>query len=656
MRKYLVFLLMSLMKTMAWGVKVISLLPEELGDMEAVQGNQCVTKDCVTMCCTSGIFNQTQFRFYKNSVTTFTSTCGDIIKIEFTCTTEGENQYGPGCFTADSGDYSYQGKTGLWEGAAAQVSFTAVTNQVRATRIDVYVNDDCALYPPKIEPAAGTYYEPIEVKISCMSSESAIYYTLDGSDPTIASTLYTEPFTLSNDATVKAVAELDGEMSDVVSAAYKFSAALPVSFGMLEDVDDDTEVAMTNDATVIAQVGSYLFVFDWTGYGLVYGNTGQTYKMGDVIPAGFGGVKVTYNCEPELKNPRGLQAPIGHVEVEPEEITPQQVNHSTWGHYVVIRNVRIDPKNKLFLDEEGKECPFYNRFSIVIPEDTEGLYDVYGVVGSYGHNGDCIYQVMPLRIERRSDPIKVCCIEDVLAQPEGVPVQFECPLIMVYQKSNYLFVKDKCDDYTLMYGRMNGTFVNGDSIIGAVTWNTYQGLPQLAPYGDWRLVSHGPKVPPVGPMMIGEISRDMVHWYVYFEDVTVVKDKERDRYYTMIDKDGDEMLMFNRLNIEIPTDYIISVVGPELNISFLNKIIEYILTGKLLPPPDPVIDGEDITWKPCRVEGLVSIYQNQLELVPTRVTYYGANCEWDDHIYDLNNDGAINVSDLNVGIELILKR
>ena len=841
MRKYLVFLLMSLMTTMAWGVKVVTFLPGEHGDVEPVAGDHCVTEDCVTMCCTSGLFSQVQFRFYKSSVTTFTSTCGDIIKIEFTCTTEGESQYGPGCFTPDSGTYTYQGKTGLWEGAAAQVSFTAVTNQVRATRIDVYVNDG-ALYPPKIEPAAGTYYEPIEVKISCMSSAAAIYYTLDGSDPTTASTLYTMPFSLSSDATVKAVAVRDGEMSDVVCAAYQFGTTQPfrcfedldemlpdetvvrleaplcalaqykarlyvkdecggyaliygntgqtyqcgdvipagvvlhkttydgmpeytivggfkpadgnnpvepvvitpdqvgpgtsghyvcihngtiskietgngyiltdadgnwcvvyfgmgvsapkdlpktyrdvigivwaygmgdeivyqllptmlsnedpenpMGFGLLEMVDDETEVTMNYNATVIVQKGSYLFAFDETGFGLVYGNTGQAYRMGDVIPAGFGGVKRTYSCEPELANPHDFQPPIDHVALYAEEITPAQVGHSTWAHYVFLRHVRIDQGNRLFIDEEGNQCSYYNMFNVQLPDDPEGYYDIYGVVYSYGRNGDCIYQILPLP-GMVVDPPLVCCFEDLFAFPQGELAQFDCPLAVVYQSGNYTYVKDKCGEFGLLYGNVGNTFENGDSIIGSASWTTYQGIRQLTSYGTWDLVSHGPKVNPAGPMMIEDISQDMVHWYVYFEDVTVVKDEERDRYYTMTDEYGDEMVLYNQLGIEIPTDYLIGTVGPDLNISFLNKIIEYILTGKGLtppPPPDPVIVD---TWKPCRVEGLVSIYRDQLELVPTHVTYEGTfNGGWDDRWYDLNNDGVINVSDLSLGIELILK-
>jgi len=45
---------------------------------------------------------------------------------------------------------------------------------------------------------------------------------------------------------------------------------------------------------VIYQNGLYLFVQDATGAMQVYGNVGQTYKSGDVIPAGFMGTVGEY--------------------------------------------------------------------------------------------------------------------------------------------------------------------------------------------------------------------------------------------------------------------------------------------------------------------------------------------------------------------------
>ena len=60
-----------------------------------------------------------------------------------------------------------------------------------------------------------------------MSAENgaAIYYTLDGSEPTSASTLYSAPVTLSETTTVKAVAVKDGVTSTVTSQTYTKSSA-----------------------------------------------------------------------------------------------------------------------------------------------------------------------------------------------------------------------------------------------------------------------------------------------------------------------------------------------------------------------------------------------------------------------------------------------
>ena len=100
-----------------------------------------ITKNGVTVDVTSGILgtynNEAHYRIYKNQTLTITSTVGNIAKIEFTCTANNEEKYGPGCFTVDSGEYTYSGPIGTWTGNAASVVFTAALNQVRTTQIVV---------------------------------------------------------------------------------------------------------------------------------------------------------------------------------------------------------------------------------------------------------------------------------------------------------------------------------------------------------------------------------------------------------------------------------------------------------------------------------------------------------------------------------------
>lgn len=98
--------------------------------------DKTISKDGVTISTTVGTLNEGVYKFYKNSVVTFSSTDMEITSIEFECTAGGTSKYGPGCFKGDSG-YSYNQEIGTWKGASKNVSFTASTNQVRATKITV---------------------------------------------------------------------------------------------------------------------------------------------------------------------------------------------------------------------------------------------------------------------------------------------------------------------------------------------------------------------------------------------------------------------------------------------------------------------------------------------------------------------------------------
>ena len=56
------------------------------------------------------------------------------------------------------------------------------------------------------------------------SDDARVYYTTDGSTPTSASTLYTQPFTLSATTTVKAIAVKDSISSSVSTKLFTKSS------------------------------------------------------------------------------------------------------------------------------------------------------------------------------------------------------------------------------------------------------------------------------------------------------------------------------------------------------------------------------------------------------------------------------------------------
>ena len=72
---------------------------------------------------------------------------------------------------------------------------------------------------PVISPSGGTFDYGQEITISA-SSAATVYYTIDGTEPTSASTEYTEPLILTDDCTVKAKAYANGHPSRVTTAVF----------------------------------------------------------------------------------------------------------------------------------------------------------------------------------------------------------------------------------------------------------------------------------------------------------------------------------------------------------------------------------------------------------------------------------------------------
>lgn len=74
---------------------------------------------------------------------------------------------------------------------------------------------------PVITPAGGTVTAGAEVSISCATPDAAIYYTVDGADPSTSSLRYEAPFAVHNSLSVRAFAVKDGmKPSETAIANY----------------------------------------------------------------------------------------------------------------------------------------------------------------------------------------------------------------------------------------------------------------------------------------------------------------------------------------------------------------------------------------------------------------------------------------------------
>ena len=109
-------------------------------DATVDKGESPLSKDNVTFACSNGVLNnESEYRLYKNSETTFACSDGNITKIEFT----GVSGNPVSGFEAPAeGTLVTDGNNGVWTGNAASVTFVASGAQVRATEINVTYKED----------------------------------------------------------------------------------------------------------------------------------------------------------------------------------------------------------------------------------------------------------------------------------------------------------------------------------------------------------------------------------------------------------------------------------------------------------------------------------------------------------------------------------
>jgi len=78
---------------------------------------------------------------------------------------------------------------------------------------------------PALSPGAETFSGSLAVSMTDATPGAIIYYTLDGSTPTVSSPVYTSPITLKATTTIQAIASASGYLqSEVTSATYTDSA------------------------------------------------------------------------------------------------------------------------------------------------------------------------------------------------------------------------------------------------------------------------------------------------------------------------------------------------------------------------------------------------------------------------------------------------
>jgi len=119
---------------------------------------------------------------------------------------------------------------------------------------------------PVINPDGGDYQDEVVVSITTTTPSANIYYTIDGSTPTDASLLYSAPFTLTEDATVKAIAMKDGMVTSTMTTAVFTVTTVTFDDGITVS---ETEMTFTSEVGVESETQSYTIYMQAAELGLV---------------------------------------------------------------------------------------------------------------------------------------------------------------------------------------------------------------------------------------------------------------------------------------------------------------------------------------------------------------------------------------------------
>ena len=226
MKKFTLFLSAMLISIMTFaGTVTFEIGQDKVADHK--QGTAAVlTKDGVTLDVSKGAFGRDDnFRIYAGYGMTISCEYGNITGVEITCTAAaGSTQYGPDFITTTVGSYSYADKVGTWTGNEASVAFSA-TKQIRFTKLVVtYASSNANFVSQPMITGDVNFADTANVIITA-DEGMKIYYTIDGTDPTTASTEYTVPFPVTTTTTVKAIAYNEATATSSIVSETVFTQA-----------------------------------------------------------------------------------------------------------------------------------------------------------------------------------------------------------------------------------------------------------------------------------------------------------------------------------------------------------------------------------------------------------------------------------------------
>ena len=246
---------------------------------------------------------------------------------------------------------------------------------------------------PSFTPSSGNFTEEQSVTITCETPGVSIYYTTDGTTPTSSSTLYEGPITISETTTLKAIAIIADDESEVAEATITILTPMTIS----EVRTQNTGTTVFTQGVVTSIYNQTAYIQDATAAICLYGDPNLT--VGDEITVK--GDLVLYHGLLEISGPICNKV-TENITVEPTPMTIADINSSTnQGWLVKIENATVSSISNKDVTLAQGDNTILVRFNVA-NDINFVVNDIITLTGNIG-NYDGVQIANPRDVEIKGD-------------------------------------------------------------------------------------------------------------------------------------------------------------------------------------------------------------------------------------------------------------
>ena len=326
----------------------------------------------------------------KNSTLTLPAFSFDVDKIVVTGKSGASGSVGQNIFvgetavstetTGATGTNTYNIKSNYQAAGNVYTLKVTTAHNTQITKIEIFKKVATSVATPTFTPEAGTYTETQNVTIACETQDATIYYTTDGTTPTDQSTEYTEAITVNETTTIKAIAYVGEEASNVGEATYTIVTpytTIPSLFAAATSTS--TPVVVTFGGWVVTGVnGSQSFVTDGTNGFIMY-QSGHGFVVGNTLSGTANCNLVLYNASAEITGLTSATTGLTVGEngtVTPVATTIDALGAVNTGSVVTLSNLTYN--GSVLSDGTNQITPYTSLYSDATFENGK-TYNVTGV-------------------------------------------------------------------------------------------------------------------------------------------------------------------------------------------------------------------------------------------------------------------------------------